>query len=267
MSAVRDVLSAEKITENLSDDLKNIIKPVVLEKTTSTNDIAKKYAVEGGTEGLFIVSGAQTDGRGRMGRTFFSPEDTGVYMSLLLRPQINPSEAVSVTTAAAVAVCEALEKIGVCDVGIKWVNDVFVNGKKVCGILTEAGFSAEKNVLDYVILGVGVNMYTPKNGFPEEIKDTAGAVFCDKSENLRNMFAARFLNSFMYYYKNIREKKHSAAYAERCFVIGKDVNVIRGESVRRAKVLALDENCGLVVRFEDGAEGVLNSGEISVRTV
>lgn len=267
MSGVKDVLSAEKITENLSADLKNIIKPVVLEKTTSTNDTAKKYALEGGGEGYFVVAGTQTDGRGRMGRNFFSPEDTGVYMSLLLRPEIEPSDAVSITTAAAVAVCEALEKIGDIKAEIKWVNDVFVNGKKVCGILTEAGFSADKNILDYAVLGVGVNMYAPENGFPEEIKETAGAVFSERCENMRNMFVSCFLNSFMNYYNNICEKTHSTAYAERCFVLGKNIDVIRGGETRRAKALALDENCGLSVRFEDGTEAVLNSGEISVRTV
>ncbi len=267
MSAVKDVLSAEKITENLSVDLKNIIKPVVLEKTTSTNDIAKKYAVEGASEGAFVVSGTQTDGRGRMGRNFFSPEDTGVYMSLLLRPEVEPSNAVSITTAAAVAVCEALEKISDVKAEIKWVNDVFVNGKKVCGILTEAGFSADKNILDYAVLGVGVNMYAPENGFPEEIKETAGAVFSEKHENARNEFVSCFLNSFMNYYNNICENTHGTAYAERCFVLGKSIDVIRGGETRRAKALALDENCGLSVRFEDGTEAVLNSGEISVRTV
>lgn len=262
-----DIISAEKISFILNDELKKSVCVEVVEKTESTNSLVRSRAEEGEGEGLVIIAGEQTNGRGRMGRSFFSPGDTGVYMSLLLRPKIKPSDAVLITTAAAVSVCEAFEKLGVKKPQIKWVNDIFVNNKKVCGILTEASFGADINTLDYAVLGVGVNMYEPENSFPEEIKDIAGAVFSRKSEDLRNKFVAYFINSFFDCYENLESKKHCTSYAERCFVIGKDINVISGDSIKPAKALSVDENCGLLVRFDNGETAVLNSGEISIRTV
>ncbi len=263
----KDVITCDGVEKYIDATLKSSINIEYLQNTKSTNDIVKKRASQGESEGFLLIAGEQTNGRGRMGRDFFSPGDTGVYMSLLLRPKIKPSDAVLITTAAAVSVCEAFEKSGVSNPQIKWVNDVFVNGKKVCGILTEASFDTEKNTLDYAVLGIGVNMYEPENSFPEEIKGIAGAVFSEKSENLRNKFVAYFINSFFAYYEHLESKKHCCAYAERCFVIGKDINVISGDSVKPAKVLSVDENCGLLVRFNDGETAVLNSGEISIRTV
>lgn len=262
-----DIITCDGIKKYVDDELKSAINIEYLEKTESTNDVAKKRALIGEKEGLLIVAGEQTSGRGRLGRAFFSPDDTGVYMSLLLRPDIKPEKAVLITTAAAVSVCEALEKIGVKSPMIKWVNDVFVDGKKICGILTEASFNTEKNTLDYAILGIGINVYEPESGFPEEIKDIAGAVFTEKKENLRNKFTAYFINSFMSYYKNLESKAHCAKYAEKCFIVGKDINVFSGDTVRAARALSVNENCGLLVRFSDGETAVLNSGEISVRTV
>jgi BirA family biotin operon repressor/biotin-[acetyl-CoA-carboxylase] ligase len=263
----QDTISFAGIAKFLDDRANKFIKAKIIDKTTSTNDIIKEYAANGEKEGFLLVSGEQTNGKGRMGRSFFSPGDTGVYMSLLLRPKIKPADAVLITTAAAVSVCEAFEKLGVDNPQIKWVNDIFVNNKKVCGILTEASFGVDINTLDYAVLGIGVNMYEPENSFPEEIKDIAGAVFSEKSENLRNKFVAYFINSFFDCYENLESKKHCPSYAERCFVIGKDINVISGDSIKPAKALSVDENCGLLVRFNDGETAVLNSGEISVRTV
>lgn len=262
-----DIISTEKILFLLNNELKKRVSIDVLEKTESTNALMRSCAEEGAEEGLVIIAGEQTAGRGRMGRRFFSPGDTGVYLSLLLKPKIKPSDAVLITTAAAVSVCEAFEKLGVNNPQIKWVNDIFVNNKKVCGILTEASFGTDTNTLDYAVLGVGVNMYEPENSFPEEIKDIAGAVFSEKSEDLRNKFVAYFINSFFDCYENLESKKHCTSYAERCFIIGKDINVISGDSIKPAKALSIDENCGLLVRFNDGETSVLNSGEISIRTV
>ena len=262
-----DIINCKGIESFLEPNIKKEILIEYLSRADSTNTIVKKRALTGEKEGLLLVAGEQTCGRGRMGRRFFSPGDTGVYLSLLLKPDICPQDAVQITTAAAVSVCEALEEIGVEKADIKWVNDVFINGKKICGILTEAGFNSRKNTLDYVVLGVGVNMYTPENGFPDDLSEIAGAVFTEKKDNLRNKFIAGFINSFMYYYKNIENKHHCDKYAERCFVVGKEINVISGEDARPAKALAVDENCGLVVQFENGDTTILNSGEISVRVV
>ncbi len=130
----------------------------------------RERAAAGAPEGVTVVSGCQTQGRGRIGRTFYSPSQTGVYLSLLLRPpHCQPQEAVKLTTMAAVAVCEAIEEVSSEQAQIKWVNDIFIGDKKVCGILTEAALGLEDGCLDYAVLGVGINVYVPKDGFPDEL--------------------------------------------------------------------------------------------------
>lgn len=259
-----DMISAQDIWERLDDELKNRIEIQVLEKATSTNTLVKEMSSEK-NEGFLIVAGEQTAGRGRMGRSFFSPGDSGIYMSLLLKPEIEAEDAVQITTAAGVAVCRALEALGVSGSEIKWVNDIYINRRKVCGILTESGFDSQKGKLSYAVLGVGVNIYESQEGFPEEIKDVAGAVFSERKENLRNEFIASFINEFFTFYNDLSQRKHLKEYRERSCVIGKEINIIQNESVRSGKALDIDENCNLVVRLPDGAIEKLYSGEISIR--
>ncbi len=260
-----DVITKTGIADYLYDELKCLIDINVEKQVESTNKTVREKAVLGAGEGCFVVSGMQTSGKGRMGRNFFSPEDTGVYMSLLLRPVIKPEDAVLITTAAAVSVCEALEKLGVESPGIKWVNDIFMDNKKVCGILTEASFDIENNRLEYAVLGVGANIYAPRDGFPEELREIAGEIFQEEQDDLRNKFIAYFLNSFFGYYKNLSERKHSGEYKKRCFVIGLEADVVSGDNKRHCRVLDVDENCSLYVEFDDGVCSKINSGEISLR--
>lgn len=259
-----DIISSVKIKELLKDDLKDKINIDVLEKTTSTNTLVKEQALQN-NEGFVIVAGEQTAGRGRLGRSFFSPGDSGVYMSLLLKPRIKPEDAVQITTAAAVSVCRALKILGISDAEIKWVNDIYLNNKKVCGILTESSFNPENRALDFAVLGVGINIYEAEEGFPEEIKAIAGAVFQERKGNLRNRFIAEFLNAFFEYYNSLSSKKHMAEYKEKSFVLGKEINIIQGEAVRSGKAIDIDENCNLIVELPDGDTEKLYSGEISVK--
>ena len=185
-------------------------------------------------------------------------------MSLLLRPDLKPEDATLITTAAAVSVCKALSQMGVNNSAIKWVNDVYLNDKKVCGILTEAGFDSSGK-LSFAVLGVGLNMYEPTSGFPDEIKDIAGAVFSEKKEGLEDRFIAGFLNAFYEFYVDITSKKHIAEYKRLCFLYGREVDVIKGDSVRQARVSGLDDNCGLIVEYADGEKDVLTSGEVSLK--
>ncbi len=259
-----DIINSQKIYELLGADLKNKIKLQALEKATSTNTLVKEVASEN-DEGFVVVAGEQSAGRGRMGRSFFSPGDSGVYMSVLLKPEIKPGDAVQITTAAAVAVCRALDSLGVPNSEIKWVNDVYTGNRKICGILTESSFNSLGGLLDFAVLGVGVNIYESPEGFPDEIKDIAGAVFSERKENLRNRFIAEFLNEFFSLYEELSSKKHLREYKERSFVLGKDINIIQGENIRTGKAVDIDENCNLVVELPDGKTEKLYSGEISVR--
>ncbi len=262
-----DIIYENGIKIFLNEEIANKIKIEVKETVGSTNDEVKASAIKGEREDYLLVSRTQTKGKGRLGRSFFSPDGTGIYMSLLLRPECKAADTTIITTAAAVAVCRALEKIGISDSKIKWVNDIFLDGKKVCGILTEAGFGAKGDVPDYVVLGVGVNMYAPKNDFPQELKDIAGAVFTEKKEGVCNRFIAEFLNDFYELYKKLSERTHIASYREKCFVIGKEINVISGGNITRATAVDIDNNCNLLVEYPDGTKASLGTGEISIRTL
>lgn len=261
-----DIITADVIREVLSQPLKNKLNITVKEYTESTNTDVKALARDGVGEGQVVVACTQTGGRGRLGRSFYSPDGTGVYMSILLRPEIKPGDATLITTAAAVSVCRALNKMGVDNCGIKWVNDIYIDGRKVCGILAEAGFDADGSV-DYIVLGIGLNVYAPYGGFPDDIKDIAGAVFSEEKENIRNTFAGEFLNSFFEFYDDITDKKHVQEYKQRCFLYGCEVDVVIGDNIRRAKVLGLDDNCGLRVEYDNGEICTLTSGEVSLRVV
>jgi len=213
------------------------------------------------------VAGSQNAGRGRLGRNFVSPPGTGVYLSVLLKPDLPAAEAVRITTAAAVAACLAIEDCTEENPSIKWVNDVFVRGKKCCGILTEASIDLESGGLDWAVMGIGLNVYEPEGGFPEELKDIAGPISQRRCRDLRSRLAAAFLKHFYDICSDLGTAEFASEYKKRSFLIGKHINVLRGGSSRPAKALDIDGECRLVVRYEDGSEEALSSGEVSVRPV
>lgn len=233
----------------------------------STNIKLRELASEGAPEGTVVISGEQTKGRGRLGRSFFSPSDTGVYMSLLLRPVMTADSAVKITTAAAVSVAEAIEELSGKSADIKWVNDIYMNGKKVCGILTEAAFSLENGGLEYAVLGIGVNAYAPENGFPDDIKDIAGSVFDERKDDMRNKLAAEILSRFLKYYSEISQSTYLDGYRKRLMWKGEKINVISGNTNIPAVLSDVDKDCRLLVEYENGEKAVLSSGEISIRKV
>jgi len=183
------------------------------------------------------------------------------------------------TTLTAVAAAKAVEKVSGEPAMIKWVNDVWMRGLKISGILTEGSASLEEGKLEYVIVGIGINMYEPEGGFPEEIRNIAGAVFQGHGpgENLRNQVAVEFLTNFMEYYKAFPARNYLDEYRKRCFVIGKKVCIVTPEGApgrqadaggadrEYAFVLGIDEECHLHVRYDDGTTEYLSSGEISVK--
>lgn len=237
----------------------------VHQSVPSTNALLRERANAGAPEGTVVIAAAQTRGRGRLGRSFYSPADTGLYLSVLLRPEgYSPAEAVRVTTMAAVAACEAIESLCGKNARIKWVNDVFIEGRKVCGILTEGSFNLELGSLEYIILGIGINVYPPAEGFPQEIAATAGAVLPQPQEGGRNRLAAAFLNRFLDCYHG-DPADCARRYRDRSLVIGKHITVITPQATREATALDVDRDCRLVVRWPDGQVDRLSSAEISVR--
>lgn len=260
-----DIISKEGILKCLSDGLENKINITVMEKTESTNLLLKSMALNGAEEGSVVIAGEQTAGIGRMGRNFFSPGNTGIYMSVLLKPEITPEKSVFITTAAAVAVCRALEKNGIKNTGVKWVNDIYIEGKKICGILTQGNIDPISNKLNFAILGIGINVYYPENDYPDEIKNIAGAVFKEKKENIRNRLIADILSELYGIYSDLSNSDYIDEYISKSIVIGKNVDVITASKVKTATVLGIDKNCKLHVQYDDGTKSFLDSGEISVK--
>ena len=258
-----DVLSAGGMRRALGD-LAQAIEVEVLPSCVSTNLTVKQHAAALPAWHT-VIAAAQTGGRGRMGRSFYSPEGTGLYMSVLLRPDMAAEDAALITTAAAVAVCRAAEELGSDRAEIKWVNDVLIRGRKVCGILTEAGLDMESGRLEYAVLGIGVNVTEPAGGFPPDIADVAGAVFPARKRDRKNALAAAILRQLYDIYGRLPDRGYVEEYRARCCLAGAAVNVLRGDESRRAMVLGVDDRCRLLVRYDDGSEEALFSGEVSVR--
>lgn len=271
-----DLLSAEGIHSLLEPPCSHV-RIEVLDETESTNTLARQRARNGAPDGYAVIANAQTKGKGRRGKSFFSPPNTGLYLSLVLRPaSMSIMQATKITTMAAVAACQAIEAVGNAEARIKWVNDVFVNGRKACGILTEASCDMESGCVDYAVLGVGINVYEPANGTPDNLATIMGHVLDERQPDGKNRLAAAFLNSFMRIYQSARAFEGSGAsespstdyaseYRARCFVIGQPVALLLPDGEKQAFALDVDDDCRLIVRHEDGTLEALNSGEISVK--
>ena len=259
-----DRLSAPGIRKYLKGACREL--PItVVEETQSTNTALRALAEAGAPEGTVYIAQGQTGGRGRMGRSFYSPAGTGLYLSLLLRPTAwEPTRAAQLTAAAAAAMCEAIRQVTGKEPGIKWVNDLLLDGKKICGILTEASFSMESGVLEYAVLGLGVNVYLPEGGFPGQLREIAGAVLDTPGEDVRNRIAGEFLNRFLEGYEHPEDRHFLDVYRRRSIAVGREVTVLSGGWERRAFAFGLDDDCRLLVRYPDGTEQALSYGEIRI---
>lgn len=234
----------------------------VLEETGSTNAVLLALARSGAPEGRVILAERQTAGRGRMGRSFFSPAGTGIYMSLLLRPADFARASALVTPCAAVAAAEAIERAGGREARIKWVNDICVEGRKVCGILAEA-----QPETGGIVLGFGINVYPPEGGFPPELAERSGTVYPrDEGDGeARAKLAAAVLDGFMDRWPDIAEKRFLNDYRHRSLLPGLAVRVTDASGRDEAgTALYVDDDFGLVVRFASGREQALRTGEVSV---
>lgn len=237
----------------------------VRQSVTSTNDVLKRRAQEL-PDWYTLVSVEQTKGKGRRGRVFYSPADTGLYLSMLVRLDVPPEEATRITTVAAVAACRAIAGCTERKPGIKWVNDVFAGDRKVCGILTEATVSMETGSLDWAVMGIGFNVYEPAGGFPPELQGIAGSICTERRKDLRSRIAASFIQHFTLMCRNLTDPAIVQEYRERSIMQNRKINVIRnGEPDIPAVVEEIDDSCRLVVRLEDGTQKTLSSGEVSIR--
>ncbi len=265
LSIYTDILSPQGIQKYIKASYQNLDLHV-LQTIDSTNTLVRQKADQGEPEGFIVAANEQTAGRGRYGRDFYSPSGTGLYFSLLLRPTAYAAEqAVGITTMAAVAMCEAIEEVSDEKPKIKWVNDIFIKGKKVCGILTEGSFGLESGMLEYAVLGAGVNLYAPSGGFPEELQEIAGAVFDRPQNDMKNRLVAAFINHFLDYYRKGNKEDYTEKYRQYSLVIGKEITVISAKGNQTAFVHGIDDECRLMVEYANGDRAVVSSGEIRIR--
>jgi BirA family biotin operon repressor/biotin-[acetyl-CoA-carboxylase] ligase len=277
LSQESDVLSAEGILPHLRRN-ETAGRIHVFKVLESTNLTAKKMALDGAPHGTVVVSEEQTKGRGRMGRSFFSPPTGGIYMSFILAPKLEAAKSVLITTAASVAVCRAIEAVTGISCKIKWVNDIYLDGKKVCGILTEAVSDFESGHIDYIVLGIGINFSTAAEAFPKELSGIAGSLISAVSAEgiSRNRLIAEVIDQVLEINEDLESRQFLEDYRNRSFILGKEILVIpriRADNESEpaegmpATALDIDGDGGLVVRYRDGSVQTLNSGEISIRPI
>ena len=253
----------EKGFDRIKKEISAIAEIERYDRVESTNIIARERIQKRCRPWHTVVADCQTDGVGRLGRSFYSPDGTGLYMSCVLYP--SEKELGLITGMAAVAVCEAFEKEFNLLPKIKWVNDIFIDNKKVCGILAK---SVPTDIGIAVILGIGINVFKPKGGFPEDIKDSAGYLFEEKEEEIKERLLYFLLKSLIGRYEKIGCDDAPEEYRKRCLTVGRDVTVIptgNTEKAKEAKALFVDDNYHLIIEYKNGERETLSSGEVSVK--
>ena len=263
-SEKNDILSSCGINKYMGTNKKNIL---YLDEVDSTNTTVKSLAQEGAQEGTVVVTEMQTGGKGRLGKQFFSPKGCGVYFSLLLRPQQKAADSVLITVAAAVAVRRAVKELLNIDVQIKWVNDVYYNNKKLCGILTEASIEIESGYLNYAIVGIGINIKEPENGYPKEFAFKAtnlSALTPNRPNDFKNKLVAAVIKQFDTMYETLEQKAYMKEYKAASCLLGKKIEILSGPYIGTATAEDIDNDANLVVRLPDGQIVCLNSGDVSI---
>lgn len=269
LSKETDMLSS-KIIKNNMPKYSNKFNFKIYKTVESTNIIARDMAVNGAESGTVVLAEEQTNGYGRNGKSFFSPYGTGIYMSIILnlKKEKKLFNSSFITTAAAMAVSKSIEEVSNENTQIKWVNDVFINEKKVCGILTEGAFSFEDGRLDYAVIGIGVNVNFPKNGFPKELDNIAASInlkndTINTQSDMRNILIAKILENLYDYYFN--DVVFYEEYKKRSFLIGKKVSININDKEHIVRVLDIDETFALIIEFQNGKIDRVISGSVNYK--
>ncbi len=253
-----DTISKDKINSLICDTSYNI---TVLETVNSTNLYLKELAKNNSPHGTVVIANKQTNGRGRLGREFFSPADTGIYMSVLIQPDKIKLNSGLLTIAAGVAVCRVFKNL-CCDRPlIKWVNDIFVGGKKVCGILAE-GLTNPSQGINNIIVGIGINVTTAVTDFPDELSNIAGSLFPEDAT--RNEIVAKILTEFKKLYTDNDSGELIEEYKSLSLVINKEISFVINGKPHTGTATDINMDGNLVVTLKNGETITLKSGEVSL---
>ena len=235
------------------------MKPIVyrFECLDSTNNEAKRYIEKGGVLPALFIAERQTEGRGRQGKSFFS--EGGLYMSLVMPLDAIKGDVLRVTTATAAAIAEVFEREFGKRLLIKWVNDLYFEDRKVCGILCEAAYDKESLKAKAVIIGVGINLGV--SDFPSELKGIAGGIFCPDADKdkLARLISGRIIEIIC------GQEDYIGFYKSRCFVVGKDIYFTEKGEIKEARAVGIGDGGSLIIEMPDKSQRTLSSGEITVR--
>lgn len=236
---------------------------IVLSETDSTNNDAKRLASGGAAHGTVVIADTQTAGKGRLGRSFISPPGTGIYMSVIVRPELDISLAPMLTSAAACAVAEAVEELCGSEVRVKWVNDLYMNGRKICGILTEASMGLEMKSLEYAVIGIGINVRSVV--FDEELSRRATSIEAETGKKIsRIQLCAEIINKLSEYLQKIADRSFLAEYRRRELLTGNEITAAAGSETITGKAVGIDDNANLIVELESGEVRHLGTGEANL---
>ena len=234
----------------------------------STNNTAKQLAISGAAHGTVVISDCQTAGKGRYGRSFFSLPGHGIYMSCILSPANRhwTSTPTLLTSYAAVSVCKAIEELTKKKPQIKWVNDIFLNGKKICGILTEAVTDFESGAIQWAVVGIGINFNAAKTDFPEELREIVGSVFSEGRPCVtRNRLTAEIINHMIAFEDQFDKKETLDEYKKRLMMLGKKITVTGSNETYEAVAIDVDDAGRLIVKKDSGEILALSAGEIKYK--
>lgn len=236
----------------------------VFQEIDSTNEEAKRLAADGAPHGTLVAANAQSAGKGRRGRSFYSPSDTGVYFSVIFKPDLDISDSILITTAASVAVCRAIRDVCGRQCRIKWVNDIYLEEKKICGILTEAVADMESGRIGSIICGIGINVRT--EAFPDDVAGRASSIFSGRTaRGIRNELVAAVWRELMDLVDRLPDRGFLTEYRERSNVIGKQIRYTDHGEWKEALAVGIDDDGGLVIQSDADGMVHLHTGEITVR--
>lgn len=242
-------------------NIKNNI--IFLESVSSTNDFLKNAAKCGMKKNTVVIAQTQTSGKGTKGRSFIS-EKGGLYLSILVCPKLSGFDSTLITSATAVAVSETIDELCSEKSKIKWVNDVYIGTKKVCGILCESVLKPNGE-MPFIVVGIGINLFKPQNGFDYEIENIADYLFEKEDNMLRKKFIDILLRKFFKYFEELSDKTFLPSYRAKNMVLGQKITVTENGYVYSAKALDIDEKCRLIVELPDKTQKILSSQDVSLK--
>lgn len=266
LNAVPDRLTVNELSVYL--DKHRMESVLCVDSVDSTNNKLRKLALEGAPDGQIVVANEQRHGRGRRGRSFLSLKDKGIYLSMLVRPEGLPADMIEITSWTAVAVHKAIQTVCGISTGIKWVNDLVIDQRKVCGILTEMSVESESGYVQYVLIGIGINVNEKKEDFPEDLQRIATSLSMETGrEYLRAQLAAEVIKEL----DRMRDvwpgdkQSYLKVYKANSIVIGKEIIVVKGSDEKPGTAISVNDDFSLTVRYKDETLETLSSGEISIR--